>query len=79
MFFVLVTALQACSGSLNDENNSKIPPIFLTMVREEDIYSSRALDIMGYQICRRPHSSIIVNYSSHSQNYSLLEDGKEEF
>jgi hypothetical protein len=76
LFSVLVTALQSCSDSLNDD--SKVPPIFLTMVKEEDIQSSRTLDIMGYQIFKRLNGSIVVNYSSHSQNFNLL-DAKDEF
>ena len=76
LFSVLVTALQSCSDSLNDD--SKVPPIFLTMVKEEDIQSSRTLDIMGYQIFKRLNGSIVVNFASHSQNFNLL-DAKDEF
>ena len=77
MFSVLVTALQSSLRGANCEKQT--PPIFLTMVREEDIKASRTLDIIGYQIYRRLNSSTVVNFDSHSQNYNLLEDGKERF
>jgi hypothetical protein len=77
MFSVLVTALQSSLSGANCEKQT--PPIFLTMVREEDIKFSRTLDIIGYQIYRRLNSSTVVNFDSHSQNYNLLEDGKERF
>jgi hypothetical protein len=77
MFSVLVTALQSSLSGANCEKQT--PPVFLTMVREEDIKFSRTLDIIGYQIYRRLNSSTVVNFASHSQNYNLLEDGKERF
>ena len=79
LFSTLVTALQTFSESVNYESKRTVPPIFLTMVKEEDIKDSRCLDILGYQIFKRRSASIIINYSSHSQNYNLLEDGKEDF
>ena len=77
MFSVLVTALQSSLSGLNRERQP--PPIILTMSREEDIKVSRTPDIIGYQIFRRLNSSTVVNFDSHSQNYNLLEDGKESF
>lgn len=66
---VLVTALQACSDSLDRNIPRNIPPIFFTMSSMESIQGSRALDIIGYQICRRPSSSVVVNYSTVSQSH----------
>ena len=77
MLSVLVTALQSSLSGLDSERQP--PPIILTMSREEDIKVSRTLDIIGYQIFRRLNSSTVVNFDSHSQNYNLLEDGKESF
>ena len=78
LFSILVTSLQSCAGSVHD-SSSRVPPIFFTMANDESIQSSRTLDIMGYQICKLPNSSLIVNFSSINQNYNLLEDGREEF
>ena len=78
LFSILVTSLQSCADFVHD-NSGRVPPIFFTMANDECIHSTRTLDIMGYQICKAPSSSLIVNFSSINQNYSLLEDDKEEF
>jgi hypothetical protein len=76
LFSALITAAQSCSGSLGVE---QIPPIFFTTSGEKKFdQNSRKLDIMGYQICKRLNSSIVVNFSSIHKSYSSLEDIKEE-
>jgi hypothetical protein len=66
LFSALVTSIQSYSVAINSHSKvfSSVPPIFLTMSNEENIRDSKIYDVMGYQIFKRPNSSIVVNYST---------------
>lgn len=72
LFSALVTSIQSCAIN----SHGTVPPIFLTMSNEENIRESKIFDVMGYQIFKRPKSSIVVNYST---IYSDVEQSMNEY
>jgi hypothetical protein len=78
LFSALVTSIQSCSSAININSKvpSSVPPMFLTMSNEENIRESKIFDVMGYQIFKRPKSSIVVNYST---IYSEVEQSINEY